>query len=127
MVVRAANRDEDDELIMLGMAEYEDGSENSLIFIVSREGEQDVELEMDAYCIVRETQATTYGGVTACELASGRLTVHFTEEAAGELDVRPVLRMDLQLDDRGVGLVRSGLREILSSGRRDERPRLSGL
>lgn len=62
MVVRAANRDEDDELIMLGMAEYEDGSGNSLIFIVSREGEQDVELEMDAYCIVRRPRPRPTAG-----------------------------------------------------------------
>ncbi|SNT11598.1 Immunity protein 10 [Streptosporangium subroseum] len=107
------------------MAEHEDGTGNALIFMMSTEepDEQETGLGMDTYCVVREDQAgTTYGGVTHCEIASGRLTLHFTEEATKELQVEPIVRVDLQIDDDGVELLRSSLREILLSGRRDQHP-----
>ncbi|MDP9863279.1 MULTISPECIES: Imm10 family immunity protein [Streptosporangium] len=125
MVVRTVGRDDGPELIVLGMAEHEDGTGNALIFMVSTEepDKQEAEADMDTYCIVREDQAgTTYGGVTHCEIASGRLTLHFTEEAAKELHVEPVLRADLQIGDESVELLRSSLRKILLSGCHDQHP-----
>jgi hypothetical protein len=115
MVVRSVGRDDDPELTVCGMAEHEDGTGNALIFMTST--------EEDTYCIVREDQAgTTYGGVTRCDLGSGRLRLHFTEEAAKELCVEPIVQVDLQIDDRSVELLRSSLRDILLSGRRDQHP-----
>ncbi|MFF5111475.1 Imm10 family immunity protein [Streptosporangium sp. NPDC000509] len=125
MVARTVGRDEDPETIVFGMAEHEDGTGNALIFMMSAEesDEQETGLGMDTYCIVREEQAgTTYGGVTHCGIASGRLTFHFTAEAAKELNVEPVVRIDLQIDEGGVELLRSSLREILLSGRHDQHP-----
>ncbi|MER5645473.1 Imm10 family immunity protein [Streptosporangium sp. NPDC002524] len=125
MVARTVGRDEESEMVVFGMAEHEDGTGNALIFMMSAEepDEQEIDLGMDTYCVVREDQAgTTYGGVTRCELASGRLTLHFTAEAARELRVEPVVRVDLRIDDGGVELLRSSLREILLSGRHDQRP-----
>lgn len=125
MVARTVGRDEAPETIVFGVAEHEDGTGNALIFMMSTEetDEQEIELDMDTYCIVREDQTgTTYGGVTHCELDSGRLTLHFTAEAAKELNVEPVVRIDLQIDDDGVELLRSSLREILLSGRHDQHP-----
>ncbi|MER5420782.1 Imm10 family immunity protein [Streptosporangium roseum] len=125
MVVRTVGRDDEPELIVLGMAEHEDGTGNALIFMMSTEesDEQETGPDMDTYCIVREDQAgTAYGGVTHCEIASGRLTLHFTEEAAKELHVEPIVRVDLQVDDDSVELLRSSLREILLSGRHDQHP-----
>jgi hypothetical protein len=95
MVVRAVGRDDGPETITFGMAEYEDSTGNALIFMMSAEqpDEEEIGLGMDTYCIVREDQrGTTYGGVTHCDLTYGRLTLHFTEEAAEELGVEPVLR-----------------------------------
>jgi hypothetical protein len=84
---------------------------------------QEIGLGMDTYCIVREDQSgTTYGGVTYCDLAYGRLTLHFTEKAAEELGVEPVLRIDLQVDDDSIELLKPSLREILLSGHHDQRP-----
>ncbi|WP_211264240.1 Imm10 family immunity protein [Streptosporangium amethystogenes] len=126
MVARTVGRDDDPELILFGMAEHEDGTGNALIFMMSTEepDEQEIALGMDTYCIVREDQAgTTYGGVTHCEINSGRLTLHFTAEAAKELHVEPVVRIDLQIDDDSVELLRSSLQEILLSGRHDQHPR----
>jgi hypothetical protein len=125
MVVRTVGRDDDPELIVLGMAEHEDGTGNALIFMMSTEelDEQEAGSDMDTYCIVREEQAgTTYGGVTRCEIASSRLTLHFTEEAAKELHVEPIVRADLQITHESVELLRSSLRKILLSGRHDQHP-----
>ncbi|MFS1302875.1 Imm10 family immunity protein [Streptosporangium longisporum] len=125
MVARTVGRDEAPETIVLGMAEHEDGTGNALIFMMSTEepDEQEIGLGMDTYCIVREDQAgTTYGGVTHCGIDSGHLTLHFTAEAAKELNVEPVVRIDLQIDDDSVELLRSSLREILLSGRHDQHP-----
>ncbi|MFI7706595.1 Imm10 family immunity protein [Nonomuraea sp. NPDC049480] len=125
MVVRAVGRDDDSETITFGMAEYEDGTGNALIFMMSAEepDQQEIGLGMDTYCIVREDQSgTTYGGVTHCDLAYGRLTLHFTEKAAQELGVELVLRLDLQVDDDSIELLKNSLREILLSGRHDQRP-----
>ncbi|MEU8377742.1 Imm10 family immunity protein [Streptosporangium sp. NPDC048865] len=125
MVARTVGRDEDPETIVFGVAEHEDGTGNALIFMRSTEepDEQETGLGMDTYCIVREDQAgTTYGGVTYCGIDSGRLTFHFTAQAAKELNMEPVVRIDLQIDDDSVELLRSGLREILLSGRHDQHP-----
>jgi|GEM_PF-5329069 len=125
MVARTAGRDEDPETIVFGMAEHEDGTGNALIFMMSTEepDRQEIGLGMDTYCIVREDQAgTTYGGVTHCGIDSGRLTFHFTAQAAKELNVEPVVQIDLQIEDDSVELLRSSLREILLSGRHDQHP-----
>jgi hypothetical protein len=125
MVVRAVGRHDVPEPIVFGMAEHEDGTGNALIFMMSAEepDEQEAGPDMDTYCIVREDQAgTTYGGVTHCEIASSRLTLRFTEKAAKELHVEPIVRVDLQIDDKSVELLRSSLREILLSGRHDQHP-----
>ncbi|MGN9841487.1 Imm10 family immunity protein [Nonomuraea sp. H19] len=125
MVVRAVGWDDDSETVAFGLAEYEDGTGKALIFMMSAEepDEQEIGLGMDTYCIVREDQSgTTYGGVTHCDLAYGRLTLHFTEKAAHELGVEPVLRIDLQVDDDSVELLRDSLRAILLSGHHDQRP-----
>ncbi|WP_162795606.1 Imm10 family immunity protein [Nonomuraea lactucae] len=112
MVARVVGRDEDPEVIVLGLAEYEDGTGKALIFMIAPAEEDDQ--EADTYCVVREDQrGTTYGGVTGCELAPGRLTLRFTEEAAKELGVERVLGIELQVDDDSVELLRSSLREIV--------------
>lgn len=77
----------------------------------------------DTYSITREYGAgITYGGVTRCDLEFGRLTLHFTDQAARDLDVEPVVRIDLQVDDAGIELLRHSLREILLSGNPDQQP-----
>ncbi|WP_406319831.1 Imm10 family immunity protein [Streptosporangium sp. NBC_01639] len=125
MVVRTVGRDDDSETIVFGMAEHEDGTGNALIFMMSTEtpDEQETGPDLDTYCVLREDQAgTTYGGVTHGEIAAGRLMLHFTEEAAKELNVEPIVRVDLQIDDKDVDLLRSSLREILLSGRHNQHP-----
>ncbi|MCT9931689.1 Imm10 family immunity protein [Planotetraspora sp. A-T 1434] len=123
MVVRTIGRDDDPGLVVLGMAEDANGTGTVLLFMMSTEeaDEQEIRLGMDTYCVVRD-QATTYGGVSACNLASRRLTLHFTQEAAEALDVEPILQIELQVDDDAVELLRTSLREILLSGRDDQRP-----
>ncbi|MEU8104606.1 Imm10 family immunity protein [Nonomuraea muscovyensis] len=125
MVVRMVALDDDSETIAFGMAEYEDGTGNALIFMMSPEepDEQEIGPGMDTYRIVREDQSgTTYGGITHCDLAYGRLTLHFTEKAAEELGVEPVLQIDLQVDDHSIELLKNSLREILLSGHHGQRP-----
>ncbi|MFI6293557.1 Imm10 family immunity protein [Nonomuraea sp. NPDC050790] len=114
MVARTAGRDDDSGLVTFGLAEDVDGNGRALIFMAADD---------DAYCITREHGAgTTYGGVTLCDLTYGRLTLHFTEDAARELDVDPVMRIDLHIDDDGVEILRRSLREILLSGPPDQHP-----
>ncbi|WP_214327096.1 Imm10 family immunity protein [Nonomuraea sediminis] len=119
MAARMVGRDDGPEVVTFGLAEEEDGTGRALIFMMS------VDEPDDDYCIVREDQAgTTYGGVTECGLSSRRLRLCFTEEAAEELDVAPVVHIDLVVDDEGLELVRRSLREILMSGPVDQRPRV---
>ncbi|MFI6598795.1 Imm10 family immunity protein [Nonomuraea sp. NPDC050536] len=119
MAARMVGRDDGADVVAFGLAEEEDGTGRALIFMMS------VDEPDDDYCIVREDQAgTTYGGVIECGLSSGRLRLCFTQQAAEELDVAPVVAIDLCVDDDGVELVRRSLREILQSGPADQRPRL---
>lgn len=124
MVARVVGRDDDSDPITFGIAENENGTGNVLIFFSSEEmDDQEPCAESDTYCVTREYGAgTTYGGVTHCDLGFGRLTLHFTNQAAHELNVESILRIDLQVDDAGIEVLRHSLREILLSGHPDQHP-----
>ncbi|MFI6324444.1 Imm10 family immunity protein [Nonomuraea sp. NPDC050556] len=111
MVVRLVGRDEDDEVVTLGLSEDEDGEGRALIFMLAED-------EDEPYCVTREYgSGTTYGGVVGWELTGTALTLRFSEEAARDLGVEAVVRVELLVDDAGVALVRAGLGEILTPGR----------
>ncbi|MFF8848105.1 Imm10 family immunity protein [Streptomyces sp. NPDC015127] len=85
--------------------------------------EQEIELGMDTYCVVVEPgQRCYYGGIVEC-VASGReVRLVFTSEAAEALEVETHCVFSLDVPDSEMEVARSGLREILSSGRPDSIP-----
>ena len=106
-------RDEDLEVVLLVIAEFEDGSgqrielQRSLAFT-----EEDRRSGMDTYCVVSDTGATHYGGVESASLAGDVLNIRFTADAADALGVASGYRIRLGTADF-VASVDEGLAEIL--------------
>src|SRR5690349_1518493 len=123
-VLRDAGED-DTVVYTMGVRASLDHESWSLIFMecYDAEGEQQISLGMDTYCLVVEPgQATCYGGVVACELSDVRLVLRLTEEAAKALGTPTDMRLSLALDSAKLEVLRRGLQRVLTSGRANAVP-----
>ena len=112
---------------VLGVGQTTDASSWSLMFMecYDADDEQEVAPGMDTYClVVNPGQATFYGGVRECELACGRLRLLLTEHAAAALGIPAELDFALTMSPELQQLISRGLRQVLTSGRRDAIPLL---
>ncbi|AIZ46066.1 hypothetical protein QR90_14800 [Deinococcus radiopugnans] len=75
--------------------------------------EQDEELGMDTYCLVRSGGAAHYGGVKACHLNRDILTLHLDREAAAALET-PTFHLQLNLTDEAFQELQNGLLTIFA-------------
>jgi hypothetical protein len=112
-----------EETYLVGLAEDEDGGGRNLIFqLAYTYDEQDVRLGQDTYCITDEVAAVVYGGVTACVLDGRQLYLHFTPEAAEELDLPKECRLRLEVDQQSLEQLRHGLRKVFTDQRESPDP-----
>ncbi|HUS31456.1 MAG TPA: Imm10 family immunity protein [Kofleriaceae bacterium] len=111
----AVGVDDSEELqcFTLGFAEEADGSGPALMFQRAYAfDEQDIELGFDTYCLVTDSQSTTYGGIEKWQLAEGWLRLSLSFKAAEDLGVdRDLL---IQFAPVHMELVRSALARILA-------------
>ncbi|WP_159054035.1 Imm10 family immunity protein [Streptomyces sp. AS58] len=93
-------------------------------FVNDQPDEQNVRNGTDSYCVVNESGGVHFGGLNEVSLVSGLLTLSFTEEAAGVLDL-PSNVIPLGVGS-GVDLneLRAGLYCILTYGNPQRFPRL---
>lgn len=106
----------DVETLAVGLTEAEDGNGPSLLFSIPTlpYDEQDRALGQDTYCVVSETGATVYGGLSACVLRDDVLILGFTAIAATALDLPRMLQLPLHVDAAAIAELRDGLRRVFS-------------
>jgi hypothetical protein len=96
------------------LLENRDGSGRRLeLQRASDYSDQDRQLGLDTYCIVTETQATHYGGVTRCAVKQKAVEFWLTKKAAGALGLEE-LHLPLLVSASVVRRLRQGLIEIFN-------------
>ncbi|MER6649824.1 Imm10 family immunity protein [Streptomyces sp. NPDC000971] len=127
----AAEVDVDGEM-QAGLAEYEDEDEEGFFLLFTRSvGEpspQDVALGLDTYGVMTPDQCTAYGCVREVALAGSLLTVTLDPGCLDELELEEAeIEVRLDLSAEVIDELCDVLTKVLTYGRPDARPRLTGL
>lgn len=98
----------------------EDDTEDAHYFDLQRmleePGQQEIDLELDSYCIVNESEGVDYGGLEEAALLPGRLLLRFRAKSMEELELPSeviVLGIDPGID---ISELRTGLKNVLTYG-----------
>lgn len=106
-----------DDVFVVILAERADGSGRRLeLQLGSASTEQERALGMDTNCIVLESGATTYGGVSEWSLNDARLAMWLETSAETELGIDEGIVVDLPVGD--AARVREAVKTILGSAPR---------
>ncbi|MEV4967687.1 Imm10 family immunity protein [Streptomyces sp. NPDC024062] len=127
----AAEVDVDGEM-QAGLAEYEDEDEEGFFLLFTRSvGEpspQDVALGLDTYGVMTPDQCTAYGCVREVALVGSLLTVTLDPGCLDELELEEAeIEVRLDLPAEVIDELCDVLTKVLTYGRPDARPRLTGL
>jgi hypothetical protein len=121
---------DDSGTFVIGLRENTTPEAWSLLLFESADepDEQDLDLDMDTYCVVVDPgQATTYGGVLECELRDTSLRLRLAGSAATDLGLPPDTTFPLEVSAAQLATLRRGLRRVFTSGQPGHQPRLTGL
>ncbi len=86
---------------------------------------QDIDLELDSYCIVNDAGGVQYGGLDEVAMGPDGLVLSFRDDAVEELELSSrvvTLGIDSAID---VDEVRAGLRKVLSYGNPRKVPQMN--
>ncbi|MFD9856183.1 Imm10 family immunity protein [[Kitasatospora] papulosa] len=127
----AAEVDVDGEM-QAGLAEDEDEDEEGFFLLFTRPvGEpspQDVALGLDTYGVMTPDQCTAYGCVREVALVGSLLTVTLDPGCLDELELEEAeIEVRLDLPAEVIDELCDVLTKVLTYGRPDARPRLTGL
>lgn len=112
----AVMEDHDVDTFLVAFAEQPDGSGRQLQLqaSISKEwSESDIECGFDTYCLLVDTGATVYGGVTSWSVEEGHLKLELTNEAASTLRVGR--NLDIEFAIEKTAEVKSGLERVFSA------------
>ncbi|MET0418986.1 MAG: Imm10 family immunity protein [Actinoplanes sp.] len=116
---------DDEDCLVAGIAERDDGTGRSLIFQAGVEppDEQDVMLGLDTYCVVTETQGTAYGCVRELAVNGDRMHVVVSVDALNSLGLANAdIQVRLAVQPESIDVLRTYLGRILTYGRSDAHP-----
>lgn len=82
----------------------------------------DLEQDMDQYCVISPSGAAYYGGIVECRLVGTRLTITFSAEAAGGLSMDALNEYELALTPESMTALKLGLRTVLTVTGRHDKP-----
>jgi len=84
--------------------------------MLAEPGPQEIDLELDSYCIVSESEGVDYGGLAEVTMLPGRLALHFRPEAVEELEL-PSEEISLGIDP-GIDVheLWAGMQRVLTYG-----------
>ncbi|MFI1221666.1 MULTISPECIES: Imm10 family immunity protein [unclassified Streptomyces] len=93
--------------------------------MIEEPGQQEIDLELDSYCIVSEGDGVDYGGLEEATLLPGRLILQFRSESAEELEL-PSRVITLGIAP-GIDIdeLRTGLKRVLTYGAPSKVPVIS--
>lgn len=89
--------------------------------------EREVRAALDSYSVSTERGLTVYGCLRGVRLTGALLTLEFTAEGSGVLEVPTPVEVDLSGSEVDEADLSRRLREILGWGAREKRPELIGL
>jgi hypothetical protein len=122
---RAVSADLDGEVLQAGVAEGEDGSGFSLLFMgdTGEPSRQDVSLGFDTHCVVTPDQSTAYGCVREIALKDNLLTVSLDPDSLEDLELEDAqIEAVLEVPAEDIQQMREVLARVLTLGRHDARP-----
>ncbi|MGW6562110.1 Imm10 family immunity protein [Streptomyces hydrogenans] len=98
----------------------ENDSEDARYFDLQRmleePGRQEIDLELDSYCIVSESEGVDYGGLAEVTMLPGQLVLQFRPEAVEELEL-PSDEITLDIaPDINVYELWAGMQKVLTYG-----------
>jgi hypothetical protein len=128
--VAAVTVEEDQDAIVVGLAENDSGEGACLIFQCSPTPPSacDIATGLDTYCLLDQDGAVHYGGVTRAVLDADRLTLTLTDAAVAELGVDDGTNsVALTIPPCETGRLAEGLRRILTYGNPSRVPELIGI
>ncbi|WP_189947318.1 Imm10 family immunity protein [Streptomyces roseolus] len=103
----------------------EDGQYFDLQRMLEEPGRQEIDLELDSYCVVTGEEVVDYGSLEEVELLPERLTLIFREESIDELEL-PSNVITLGIDSKiDVDSLREGLKKVLTYGNPVKVPRMN--
>jgi hypothetical protein len=124
-VARTVGVDDDEDCLVAGIAEHDDGTGRSLIFQAGVEppDDQDIRLGMDTYCVVTENHGTAYGCVRELTIDADRMHVVVSTESLNTLGLDDAdIRIQLAVQPETIDALRVHLRRILTYGRSGAQP-----
>ncbi|GII23291.1 Imm10 family immunity protein [Planosporangium mesophilum] len=121
-------QDDDDEVLEAGFSEFEDGTGFALLFQrpTYEPNEQETELGWDTYCLTTGDGKTHYGGLEAVALEGARLSIKLKPGAADILGLDRDIEVDLQVDDDSLRRFGEVFPRVVTWGRAEEVPTISG-
>ncbi|MFJ8444634.1 Imm10 family immunity protein [[Kitasatospora] papulosa] len=125
----AAEVDVDGEM-QAGVAEHGDEEGFFLLFTrpVGEPSAQDVSLGLDTYCVMTPDQCTAYGCIREVALTGNLLTVTLDPGCLDELELDEAeIEVRLDVSAEVIEDLCDVLTKVLTYGRPDARPRLTGL
>jgi hypothetical protein len=124
-------RNDADEVLIAGFAEFADGRGCALLFQAAtyEPEEQDERGGMDTYCITNgDGSAVEYGGLRQAQLVGNELSLHFTPETARTFGFDDEVKVRFEVDESALREFKDGFPQVVLVpwGRADQVPTLSG-
>lgn len=123
-------KDDDIDTHWAAAAEHADGTGMYLMFQCALDDpdEQEISLRMDTHCLVTAGQGTAYGCVNSIELHGKILHIMIEPNAMEPLGLdEPEIEVNLAADHEAVERFCEALGEILTYGRTDAQPIMTGI
>jgi len=122
----------DDDYLSVCVAETVQPDDDSMFLMFQCGLSEPQKLEIwhghDTHCVVTPDQGTAYGAVEEIALRGKVLYVKLAAKALADLDLDdPEIEVYLDVEDDVIAEFRAALRRVMTSGRPDARPSMTGL
>ncbi|GGW09159.1 hypothetical protein GCM10010264_38130 [Streptomyces globisporus] len=111
--------------VFISEGDREDARYFDLQRMIEEPDQQEIDLELDSYCIVSESDGVDYGGLEEVTLLPGWLILQFRSESAKELEL-PSQAITLGIAPGvDIGELRTGVKKVLTYGNPSKVPVIS--
>ncbi|MCY0950537.1 Imm10 family immunity protein [Streptomyces sp. H27-S2] len=122
----AAEVDAEGEM-QAGVAEEDEGFFLLFTSAIGEPSVQDISLGLDTYCVMTPDQCTAYGCVLEVALTGSLLTVSLDPDRLDDLELEDAkIEAVLDVPAESIDEMREVLAKVLTFGREEARPRLTG-
>ncbi|WP_371625575.1 Imm10 family immunity protein [Streptomyces sp. NBC_01116] len=111
--------------VFIAEGDGEDARYFDLQRMIEEPGQQEMDLELDSYCIVSEGDGVDFGGLEEATLLPGRLILRFRSASAEELQLPSTVIALGIAPGVDIGELRAGLEKVLTYGNPSKVPVIS--